>query len=188
MDILSFPRKVLKNRRRLEMKKLMPLILVVSFVLFIAGVHFDGNKFEWGYNFRSTDSTRLVSLVTTISGRDTADTYDTLYTPALDMNPDEIQGMWTIRAIIDRVEATGSDSIDLYVRLGTRFSSTKYVWGLWHDVWLGMQTDSLYEKYISQTDSIWFLNATSRQYMLVKRDSLKTGDTLSTVYVTDFLH
>jgi len=169
------------------MKKLMPLILVVGFVLFVAGVHFDGKKFEWGYTFRNTDSTRLVSLVTTISGPDTADTYDTLYTPALDMNPDEIDGHWTVRAIID-AGAAASDSIDLYVRFGTRFSSDKYVWGAWKNIWNGMASGTLYEKYIAQSDSSWFLNATSRQFMLVKRDSLKTGDTLSTPYVTDFLH
>ena len=166
-------------------KLILSVVLIVVFLFLFGGRFYDGNKFEWGYTFKNTDSTQLVTTTTTLMARDT--TGDTLWTKALDMNPDEIEGRWIVRAIIDSVEMA-SDSIDLAVRFGTRFDNSKCVWGPWHNIWVGMRSDSLYEKYIAQTDSVWFLNATSRQYRLIKRDALVETDTASTPYVTDYLH
>jgi hypothetical protein len=174
------------------MKVLKVFAVIVLMVAVSYGQVFnDGKKFELGYTFRNTDSTRLQDKSTTISAVDTltAGRTDTLYTAALDMSPDRIFGMWTVRAIIDSVAGdAASDSLKLAIRFATRFDNTKVQWGPWHNIWSSMKTDSLYEKIISPTDSSWFMNANSRQYRLTKTDSMKTGDTLSTPYITDFLH
>lgn len=170
------------------MRRVMPVLFSIAvFLLVFAGTHYDGKKFEWGYEFRNTDSTRLrtAAVTTTLYAADS--TGDTLFTPAIDMNPDEITGTWTIRAIIDSSQMA-SDSIDLAVRFGNRFDATRIAWGPWKNIWVDMRSDSLYEKYIAQKDSTWFLNATMRQYRLIKRDSMVEGDSASTPYVTDFMH
>lgn len=161
-------------------------VAVLVFLLIFAGIFYDGDKFEFGVAFRNTDSTTLKATVTTLMAADS--TNDTLYTKALEMNPDEIDGHWTIKAYFAPGDATTMDSIDLAVRFGTRFDNDTYKWGPWKNIFVGMKDDTLYAKYIAQKDSSWFLNSSGRQFRVICRDALAEGDTLATPYVTDYLH
>lgn len=164
------------------MKKFLTALLLLFLVGSVFG-QYDmtnwGERILFGTQFEDTDSLRLRAFYVTDSLM-----ADTLYSSAILISGSGHEGVYSVAAYFEEISGT-SASIGVDMRTGHTFYERATERVTWNDTWNNIFTcakDSLYELYISPSDSTWFMPSTLIQYRLREADA----DTVKH-YFTDYL-
>lgn len=113
-----------------------------------------GRKITFGNTFATTDSLKLFA-----AGQTDSLYGDTLFSKALDIPGEGIEGIFGISAYFDEVSGTSS-SIGVEVRLGclfrADFNTVNIKWDKWKNIWATCKKDTLYRIGIASSDSSWW--------------------------------
>jgi len=139
-----------------------------------------GGGIEWGTAL-TENGLDITGIETAINGS------DTLWTAALPIQGNT-DGVYSIKAFWEAVDAA-SDSVELEARYGVRMTKARddlvVKWTDWKGIFRLKSTGTLYDIYISRSDSSWWTPYNFRQYRTYRRDAVDV-DTC-TVYITDFV-
>lgn len=153
------------------MKKLIVLLLLFAVAVGImAQDETWGRKITFGNTFVNTDSLKLFE-----AGETDSLYSDTLFSNALRIPGDGLEGIFGVAAYFDEISGTSS-SIGLGCRLGnvfrSDFNTTNVQWDDWNSIFTTCKKDTLYRLGIAASDSSWWNPAVDViQFRLLEADA-----------------